>query len=733
MSQYNAPGVYILEESPTVRSISGVTTSVVLVVGVTERGPVRAPTLVTSFDEYTKIFGNDIVNGDVTHAMRAFFSYGGQQAYVSRVVHYTNPSNAATKTSSVGSTTLSSAASAPSSAAIQGTVTGPFILTSGDTLVVDVDGAGAQTVTFTGTSASLTSGSAGPYALADGDTLNVSVDGVGQTVAFLAAEFSDIANATALEVANVLNSKLTGSSASVSGSSVVISSDLKGSSSSVNVTGGSANTELGFSTSPASGTGNVADLAAVTVAEVKAILEAATSGLVVSDSNGRALLTCSSTGAGSTLLVDASSTADDEFGFSNTLVTGGTGAVVPALVVSGKYDGTYSSDIRVTVAQATNLEPDHFNLRVEEKGVIVATYTNLNMDPASPNYAVNVVNSASNLIKLEDSGSSVLPALGTSPFLSGGGDGIVDLDDADIVGSSADKTGLYAFDEVSGANLLIAPGQTSAAVHNAMLNYAENTRGKSLFAVLDPPPGLTKVQIKDYVTSTAGLKNSSEFGAIYWPQVQVLNPNKSVYGNSDTITIPPCGQIVGCMARNDRDIQGGVYQSPAGVDRGALPDVLGFETTECLEEATIAFLYPECINVITTERGQPRYIDGGRTLKRDGNFPNIAERRGAIFIEQSIRSGLLFAKHLNNDARLRNTVTRTVTGFLLSQLRLGAFRSTVPSLAFQVDFSDALNPASSVFAGQLHGRIGIATQKPAEFIILTFSQDTRALETETSV
>ena len=35
-----------------------------------------------------------------------------------------------------------------------------------------------------------------------------------------------------------------------------------------------------------------------------------------------------------------------------------------------------------------------------------------------------------------------------------------------------------------------------------------------------------------------------------------------------------------------------------------------------------------------------------------------------------------------------------------------------------------------IFAGQLIARVGLATNKPAEFIILRISQDTRALEAE---
>lgn len=60
-------------------------------------------------------------------------------------------------------------------------------------------------------------------------------------------------------------------------------------------------------------------------------------------------------------------------------------------------------------------------------------------------------------------------------------------------------------------------------------------------------------------------------------------------------------------------------------------------------------------------------------------------------------------------------------------MNLGAFRTKDPATAFFVDLSDALNPPSVVFQKKVIGRIGLATQKPADWIIFYFSQDTRAL------
>ena len=60
----------------------------------------------------------------------------------------------------------------------------------------------------------------------------------------------------------------------------------------------------------------------------------------------------------------------------------------------------------------------------------------------------------------------------------------------------------------------------------------------------------------------------------------------------------------------------------------------------------------------------------------------------------------------------------------------GAFRSREPAKAFFVDVSDQLDTSSVIFARKPIARVGLATSKPAEFIVLRISQDTRALQAE---
>jgi phage tail sheath protein FI len=263
-----------------------------------------------------------------------------------------------------------------------------------------------------------------------------------------------------------------------------------------------------------------------------------------------------------------------------------------------------------------------------------------------------------------------------------------------------------------------------------MLTYCETERAGAVFAVLDPPEQQRAVDIITYVETTAGLLNRTEFGAIYWPRVKILNPQKSVFGSADQIVVAPSGILCGVYARTDAARPGGIYDPPAGTDKAQLVGVYGFDTDEVLEERKRDLVYPKRINPLTTGPGMPRFIDGSRTLKGDGNFPYIAERRGVIFIEQSLKAGVQFARHKNNTEGLRAQVRRVFTAFLITQMNNGAFRSREPAKAFFVDVSDQLNTPTVIFAGQLLAKVGLATNKPAEFIVIKISQDVRALESE---
>src|SRR5512138_3051285 len=207
------------------------------------------------------------------------------------------------------------------------------------------------------------------------------------------------------------------------------------------------------------------------------------------------------------------------------------------LTVQAKECGAFGNRLKVEIRAATNGQVGYFDLLVLDDGVYRETFPNLTLTATAARYVETIVNDASSgsrLIKATDlhPASSTVLALGTYS-LTGGSDGLVGLTDADFVGTDAGKTGLHALDAVQSLSLLIVPGRATPAVHAAMLAYAEVEREGTVFAILDPPAAQSATAIVTYVSTTAALENASEYGAIYWPRIKVLNAKKCVFSSVD--------------------------------------------------------------------------------------------------------------------------------------------------------------------------------------------------------
>ncbi|MFI9381960.1 phage tail sheath C-terminal domain-containing protein [Kutzneria sp. NPDC052558] len=79
------PGVYIEELSSSVRTITGVSTSVTAFVGYTTMGPVSTPVTLTSFADFQRRFGGLSQASPLSYSVQQFFLNGGQIAVVVRL------------------------------------------------------------------------------------------------------------------------------------------------------------------------------------------------------------------------------------------------------------------------------------------------------------------------------------------------------------------------------------------------------------------------------------------------------------------------------------------------------------------------------------------------------------------------------------------------------------------------------------------------------------------------
>src|SRR3569623_1254834 len=267
-------------------------------------------------------------------------------------------------------------------------------------------------------------------------------------------------------------------------------------------------------------------------------------------------------------------------------------------------------------------------------------------------------------------------------------------------GGPGARTGLKCFDEVDEIAIVAAPGQTSAAVQDALLSHCETRKDR--FAVLDSPETITGGVDK------LPKPRDSKYGAYYFPWIQVYDPDK---GN---IFIPPSGHIAGVYSRTDSER--GVHKAPANeLVRGAL----GLKYNVSKGEQDL--LTPKGINAIRFMSGGIR-IWGARTLSSDPSWRYIIVRRLFNMVESSIERATQWVVLEPNDHRRWKRVLRTISSYLTLLWRNGALMGTSPEQAFYVKCDEETNPPEVIDAGQLVVEIGLAPVKRAEFVIFRIGQ-----------
>ncbi|MFC0397350.1 phage tail sheath family protein [Paraburkholderia rhizosphaerae] len=79
------PGVYIDERPSDVHTVTGVATSITAFIGRTLRGPTDQAMLVTSYADFTRLYGALWADSTLSYAVQQFFTNGGNQAVIVRV------------------------------------------------------------------------------------------------------------------------------------------------------------------------------------------------------------------------------------------------------------------------------------------------------------------------------------------------------------------------------------------------------------------------------------------------------------------------------------------------------------------------------------------------------------------------------------------------------------------------------------------------------------------------
>lgn len=188
------------------------------------------------------------------------------------------------------------------------------------------------------------------------------------------------------------------------------------------------------------------------------------------------------------------------------------------------------------------------------------------------------------------------------------------------------------------------------------------------------------------------------------------------------LVMSPCAAIAGVYATIDGSR--GVWKSPANV---SLNFVSGLTRKISHVEHGELNIDPDggkSINAIRTFVGKGIMVWGARTLAgNDNEWRYINVRRFYNFVEESIKKATQQFVFEPNDANTWVRVSTMIENFLTNLWRQGALTGATPKEAFfvKVDLGVTMT-MDDILNGIMNIEIGLAVVRPAEFIILKFSQ-----------
>ncbi|HET8737255.1 MAG TPA: phage tail sheath C-terminal domain-containing protein [Pricia sp.] len=189
-----------------------------------------------------------------------------------------------------------------------------------------------------------------------------------------------------------------------------------------------------------------------------------------------------------------------------------------------------------------------------------------------------------------------------------------------------------------------------------------------------------------------------------------------------TREMPPSAAIAGVYATIDSTR--GVWKSPANVSLNFVSGLVKKISHEEHGELNIHTEGGKSINAIRSFTGRGIMVWGARTLAGNNNeWRYINVRRFYNFVEESVEKATQQFVFEPNDANTWVRVSTMIENFLSNLWRQGALTGATPKEAFFVKVGLGVTMTmDDILNGIMNVEIGLAVVRPAEFIILKFSQ-----------
>lgn len=250
----------------------------------------------------------------------------------------------------------------------------------------------------------------------------------------------------------------------------------------------------------------------------------------------------------------------------------GDGSSAFDLTLKPELKGEDYNNLTIYINPASNGNADYFNILIEHsrESDLNELYENL-VIPGTPTAAQSTylkkVSEESKFFTvtyndLSGETAPVRPADG-SWDMQGGDDGTTPSD-SDYIGSSAGKTGFYAFDDFDDFELIAALDTDTQAVHTGGASYANN-RQDCIYVGHLPNSNKTAT---DIISAREDTNVDTTFAAFFAGGIKITDP---LTGKERELS--ELGDVLGLAARSAAEY--GEWWSFAGPQRGTLGNVLG--------------------------------------------------------------------------------------------------------------------------------------------------------------
>mgnify|MGYP001257544862 FL=1 len=741
------------------------------IIGPTALGPVEVPTLVTSFSEYSAIFGTTVQSASVAYsyltslAANNYFQSGGTSLLVTRVVPETFTPASSSFIQTVDDSAIKADVGSEADLFAAGVNTGTTWVDADYTSATFTTNGSGTGATFNLTAASnaitkITASAGGEgYAIGEQLTFSSGNNGGSPLVATELSASATFSNSDTYDAATITSNPSSTTSTSATGQAW-----------SLTFAGGTGASSLTTITATTAGTGVViGDTFTWTAADLNTAIDVAAGGasagttdvvltVVAADLNSSTFVVTLTAGT----LEDGDSPFVLETISEGEVMNTGTTELTGGALETGSAENVRWSIPSVNTASGT------FSLLIRRgddntnQQTVLEQYSNLSLDPYSPNYisaqigdvTKNLVNEGSDYY-IQESGSYAnlsryvrvksvnlktpnyfnnngqakseftgsLPSVSSGSFNGAVGKMITTADSGRVAnfydkigeGSAFDTQGLTgsSYDNAIALlgnvdeykyNVISAPGIINSVHATQATNILSNTiqRGDAI-AVLDLVQYGSSVSA---VSSAAGAFDNS-YAATYWPWVQLIDPQTGELVYSPASTVIP-GVYVFTDASSEP------WFAPAGLTRGALGQVVRAERK--LTATNRDTLYEANVNPLATFPQSGVVVFGQKTLqKRASALDRVNVRRLLIALKgfiSGVSDNLVFEQ---NTIATRNNFLSVVNPYLEGvQQRQGLF-------AFKVVMDDTNNTPTVIDRNELVGQIFLQPTKTAEFIILDFN------------